>query len=277
MNRTYLDQCLKEDLLVRWPDRAMPINVFIAPFTWYEKSKQASADAYRQMVMEALDTWSRVSGGLVKFRLVPKLNDPTYPSQLNFAWRRVDRKSLGHCEFAYDNQARMYSAEIQIGISDGILHAKYNDPNEVKHTILHEIGHALGLVGHSDHPDDIMYVPHQYGVVNISPRDVETLQWLYKLPVGFNYKAVAEKYSLDHPFTFHDVLGCIAGDKKPKSFLATAKAKQAKKRPERPEVLNKHHDILSQQGRFWLNTQNINVPQDLKQRLKQERFRPPED
>ena len=33
---------------------------------------------------------------------------------------------------------------VQIGISDGIIHKQYMDENEVYHTILHEIGHAVG-------------------------------------------------------------------------------------------------------------------------------------
>ena len=29
-----------------------------------------------------------------------------------------------------------------------------------------------------------MYVPHEYGVVNVSQNDLETLKWLYRFPVG---------------------------------------------------------------------------------------------
>ena len=260
MNRTYLDACIKEGKTVRWPDSAMPIKVHIAPFRWYEQSKQQESYAYNQMVMDALSRWQEASGGMVKFHLVQTLNE----SQIDVSWRRVDRKSLGQCKYLINDRSMLYSAEIQIGISDGILHASYNDMDEVRHTILHEIGHAIGLLDHSDHDADIMYVPHQYGVVDISPRDILTLQWLYKLPVGFNYMAIGEKYNLKQPFYFHDVLDQIegkSGKSKPAEFRDTflEKAKPRVHR-EQPEKLAHHHEILSTMGKFYLQTQNIKLP-----------------
>jgi hypothetical protein len=68
MERTYLHDCLKEGLTVRWPDSAMPIKVYVAPFRWYEKSKQNESYAYNQMVFDAFDLWSRASEGRVRFK-----------------------------------------------------------------------------------------------------------------------------------------------------------------------------------------------------------------
>jgi predicted Zn-dependent protease len=267
-SRTYLKHCLRNGLTVRWPDSAMPINVYVAPFQWYEKSKQMVSHAYHQMVLDAMSTWSRITGEAVRFRLVSTVQE----SQIDLKWRRVDRRSLGHCEFLVNDRSMIYSAEIQIGISDGLLHARYNDIDEVKHTILHEFGHALGLVGHSDGPGDIMYVPHQFGVVNLSQRDIETLQWLYKLPVAFDYLAIGKKYELPEPFTMDDVIEQIAGNPLPKEpFRPPA----PKPRPEQPEVLNEQHQILTEMGKFYLNTQNIQLKPELRDMFIQKQWKPP--
>lgn len=185
---TYLNFNLKKGCLIRWPEQCFPLPVYIAPFKFYSIS-QGERSKYESMISEAMRQWEQVSEGRFSFRIVNTLNE----SQLNVEWRRVDRKSLGNCTFNYDESSRLYSAEVSIGISDGIIHHQYMDENEVFHTILHEFGHALGL-GHSDNNGDIMYTPHRYGVVRLSQRDINSVRWLYKLPLGTSIETLNAKY-----------------------------------------------------------------------------------
>lgn len=187
---TYLQQCLQKGKISRWQTEVMPLNVYIADYRWYKSKGDLEAYKYKQMVKDALDAWTRASDGIIHFNIVPNL----YDSNINLEWKRVDRKSLGMCQFNYDKLGRFYSAEVQIGLSDGIIHHKYMDEAEVYHTIVHEIGHAIGL-GHSPFSGDIMYVPHQYGVTNISQNDVATLMWLYRFDVGKTPEEILAKYS----------------------------------------------------------------------------------
>lgn len=168
----------------------MPLKVFIGNFNWYRSKGVTDEYKYTQMIIDAFNTWEQLTYGLVSFERTMNI----YESNINIEWKRVDRKSLGSCTFNFDKLGRYYSAELSIGLSDGIIHHKYMDENEVYHTILHEIGHAVGL-GHSATKGDIMYVPHEYGVVNISKNDLETLKWLYKLPVGQTQEQILAQYS----------------------------------------------------------------------------------
>ncbi len=247
---TYLNQCLKKSAIVRWPDHCMPLKVYIAPFRWYKAKEEGYA--YQQMVMDALNIWQNASRGAVSFQIVNTLNE----SQINIEWKRVDRNSLGYCYFNYDNLGRFFSAEVQIGLSDGILHAQYQDQNEVFHTIIHEIGHAVGL-SHSPFAEDIMYVPHQYGCLNVSKRDVNTLYWMYKFPYGTHYENVLASYNMPEARSLDELIYLIS-QKGRKSKFESVKNEVQNNMPKRD--LKDEQNLLADINKYNLSLQNIGLP-----------------
>ena len=250
--KTYLQDCFSKGRLSRWPDNVMPLSVYIGKFNWYRSQGVSDEMKYTQMIIDGFNLWERLSGGIVSFRRTPNI----YDSNINIEWKRVDRKSLGSCTFNYDKLGRFYSAELSIGLSDGILHRQYMDENEVFHTIIHEIGHSVGL-GHSATKGDIMFVPHEYGVVNVSNNDLATLRWLYKLPVGKTQQEILSMYPNIKARNIDELVKILSGEKS-----EFEKTKDALIQNQNARNLHEENANIGDIKKYLMQVNNLNIKVD---------------
>ncbi len=255
--QSYLNGSVKNGNIMRWSIN--PLTVYIAPMKFYSKTGEDAK--YRQMVFDALNAWSSASGGKIGFRITNVLLE----SNINVDWKRVERQALGHCYFNWDAQGRLYGAEVSIGLTDGRIHKAYDNDVEVYHTILHEIGHALGL-GHSPYKQDIMYTPHQYGNASLSNNDKYSIQWLYRLPAGSSVQKIASKYGISTSSDIDSVIRKI--DSKSHQDSESSKKMQLQTSRDLLEESTNIGDLK----KYNMMLQNISLSENVKNYLNNNRF-----
>lgn len=234
----------------------MPLKVYIAPMKFY--SKKGQDYKYRGLVKKALDEWHKVSNGKVSFTIVDNL----FNSHVNIEWKRVEREALGCCYFQYDRNNRLGSAEVSIGLTEGLVHADYMDEGEVYHTILHEIGHAVGL-GHSPFKKDIMYTPHQKGILHVGEGDRLSVNWLYTFPQGKTVNEIASKYGVSGS-DLDEVVARIISKQAKTEFEKVKDAVELK--PQR-NLLEESENIANLR-KYHMALQNVKISGDLTEQIR---------
>jgi hypothetical protein len=194
----------------RWPDDAMPLAVHVGdpviPAALQDEFHPREPARYAEAVRRALATWEGALEGLVRFRLVEREGDASLRVRLIPERAPVpepDLKVLGATSLlgacqprgtdpdAERLDVRFEVRELRLFLADefGLL-----SPDQVEWIALHEVGHALGMRGHSPIPADLMYeVARDRIMVNegLSMEDVNSFVSLYQLPSGTLFSRVS--------------------------------------------------------------------------------------
>jgi len=100
-------------------------------------------------------------------------------------------KTMGFCKSQINTENKsLKKSTIKVYLNPDELFEK---SKKIHITMLHELGHSLGLFNQSSDPEDIMY----YAVNKIKPlsqRDKNSIKWLYKFPCGIKIKDIFLKY-----------------------------------------------------------------------------------
>ncbi|MDJ0786263.1 MAG: matrixin family metalloprotease [Myxococcota bacterium] len=169
-----------ENVVLRWPTRKMPLRVYLPPAPGGLFEDPAAIEA---AVREGVLGWADVvEPGVPSFTFVDSLGAADIP----IVWAEEPDGDwyVAHCAYDIGQRTRRFGVS-RILVTGRWADGHVADGAQVQQVVLHEMGHALGLGGHSPDPEDIMYPsvsPRETS--GLSERDRATLQALYALPIG---------------------------------------------------------------------------------------------
>lgn len=132
---------------------------------------------YKAMMKRAYGEWQSAIGGSVFFTFVENTNDAS--DIVKFSKMKVtgNAQEGGHCSYNIEN-GNLVGNTIVINTTgpDG----KPLSNEMIYHTMLHEVGHSIGIMGHSTNRSDIMATGTKTPVAHLSARDRKTARLLYQ-------------------------------------------------------------------------------------------------
>lgn len=159
-----------------WRDWQMPVTVFLA-------LQDPSQMAFVGEVHRDFDAWTQATQGRLRFREVGFSEQARIVLTLKQGPLMDSNSSIGHASFnsqTLNTEDPMKNLTVNIVVNTGEPGSDVtleNRQEQVRKLVLHELGHAIGIWGHSKDPGDIMYT-HPI-VSELSSRDVNTIQKLY--------------------------------------------------------------------------------------------------
>jgi predicted Zn-dependent protease len=156
----------------RWAE-GKTIRVYVAP----------GKKNYKNIVANCMNQWSKATGGAFNWTLVGTPSSADY----TIGWTTSERQVSTGTEAGLtttDTEVNPYTGEETIDHAHTRILTRYNgrqlSDGDIAETTLHEIGHALGLEGHSSNPRDIMYYAATKGQGGLTARDMNTINRLYR-------------------------------------------------------------------------------------------------
>jgi predicted Zn-dependent protease len=160
--QSYLSAMLHEGQLVRWTKSPLKVALDTSRVPW---QWQSYAQWY---VTDALNQWQEASDGALEFQLVSSAADITITYVDTIPTESGITGGNTQITFGYNTFSRPQVTLALNNLTDVQIHA----------SAVHEVGHALGLMGHSPNDDDVMTLGTYQ--TQLTPNDIATLRDLYR-------------------------------------------------------------------------------------------------
>lgn len=198
-------------VLCRWSEERFPLAVYIErpriPRSLQNEFDPRSPESYVEAVQSALALWERELEGKVRFRLVARRREADLRIVLRGEVAPAPDASISvlgttplrhACRIEGEGEATgtlvvdFEVSRMRLYLADdfGLL-----NPDQVERVAVHELGHVLGMRGHSPVPADVMYpvARDRLAVSGLSTQDVNSFLSLYAAPNGAIYRERPEE------------------------------------------------------------------------------------
>lgn len=165
-----------------WPPELLPVPVCI-------QLADPGQAAFIDNIYHDLGVWTQVTRQRIRFQEVGYPDKARIVITLKPGPLMDPDHSIGHASFnsqILGTEYPVHNLKVHITVNTG--DARNADlplalrKEQVEKLVLHELGHAIGIWGHSKDPDDIMYT-HPI-VSRLSQRDINTIRKLYGFSGG---------------------------------------------------------------------------------------------
>lgn len=188
----YIEQVPFNDKILRWDATKFPLKVYIEP-----SSGVSVPDYYDTEIKKAFLQWQSSTGGFINFKFMDDTVGKTGETPdilVKIVPQENNKCTQTNCKYIVANTTPTIKGDrlkqMDIVFFDSNNLGKPFGAREIYNTALHEIGHSLGIMGHSYNKDDLMYMENNLSkdagqfrsdYQLIAPTDLNTLKLLYRL------------------------------------------------------------------------------------------------
>lgn len=183
----YIEQAPLDKGIIRWDTAKFPLKVAII------NSASTNIPAYYNTeILKAFGQW-QASTNFITFTTTNEKKDANIivnitPTPTNLCSDKNCKYVVGYTTPDYKD-SKLNKMTIVLYSNDP--YGNFFSDKELYNTILHEIGHALGIMGHSYSSEDLMYMatdndsnfyaPYRSSFQYLSSKDINTVKLLYKM------------------------------------------------------------------------------------------------